>query len=164
MHILNKKFVWIGAGSATSSEFSFDDFDSVVLVEARREACDELNESFADNVKVKIKQACVSDRNEESEFFQCNVEELSALAKPAQLESLYPGVTVESTFDVDTIGIIDFFEDELLDGDMEVFIDTPATSCKLVRKLFESKFLDSITKLHVSIGTVPALYLSLIHI
>lgn len=158
MHVLNKKLVWIGAGSATSSEFSFDNFDSIILVDARKEACDELNESFADNVKVTIKQACISDRSEESKFFQCNVEELSALAKPGELKSLFPGVTVESSFDVDTIGIIDFLKEECVDECMELFIDTPATSCKLVRKLFEGEFWERVTKLHVSIGTVPALY------
>lgn len=158
MHVLNKTLVWIGAGSATSSEFSFDDFDSIVLVDARKEACDELNESFADNVKVTIKQACISDRSEESKFFQCNVEELSALAKPGELKSLFPGVTVESSFDVDTIGIIDFLKEECVDECTELFIDIPATSCKLVRKLFEDEFWERVTKLHVSIGTVPALY------
>ncbi len=158
MHVLNKKLVWIGAGSATSSEFSFDNFDSIVLVDARKEACDELNESFADNVKVTIKQACISDRSEESKFFQCNVEELSALAKPGELKSLFPGVTVESSFDVDTISIIDFLKEECVDECTELFIDTPATSCKLVRKLFEGEFWERVTKLHVSIGTVPALY------
>ena len=155
---MNKKLVWIGAGSATSSEFSFDNFDSIVLVDARKEACDELNESFADNVKVTIKQACISDRSEESKFFQCNVEELSALAKPGELKSLFPGVTVESSFDVDTISIIDFLKEECVDECTELFIDTPATSCKLVRKLFEGEFWERVTKLHVSIGTVPALY------
>lgn len=155
---MNKKLIWIGAGSATSSEINFDNFDSILLVEARKEACDELNENFADNVKVTIKQVCISDRNEELEFFQCNVEELSALAKPAELKSLYPGLTVSPSFDVDTIDIIDFLKEELVDECTELFIDTPATSCKLVRKLFESEFRDRITKLYVSIGTVPALY------
>lgn len=154
---MNKKFVWIGAGSATSPHFSFDDFDSIVLVEARKEACDELNEHFEDNVKVKTKQVCISERNGESAFFQCNVEELSALAKPALLKSLYPGLKVKS-YDVDTVSIIDFFKEEIVDGGIELFIDTPATSWVLVRELSKSKFLDSITKLHVSIGTVPALY------
>lgn len=154
---MDKKFVWIGAGSATNPHFSFDDFDSIVLVEARKEACDELNEHFKDNVKVKTKQVCITDRNGESEFFQCNVEELSALAKPAQLNSLYPGLKVKS-YDVDTVSITDFLKEEIVDGGIELFIDTPATSWVLVRELSKSKFLDSITKLHVSIGTVPALY------
>ena len=154
---MNKKFVWIGAGSATSPHFSFDDFDSIVLVEARKEACDELNEHFEDNAKVKTKQVCIADRNGESAFFQCNVEELSALAKPAKLTSLYPGLKVKS-YDVDTVSITDFLKEEIVDGGIELFIDIPATSWILVRELSKNKFLDSITKLHVSIGTVPALY------
>ena len=154
---MNKKFVWIGAGSATNPKIDFDDFGSIVIVEARKEACDELNEYFADNQKVTIKQACISDKSGESEFFLCNVEELSALSKPSQLTSLYPGLKVKS-YDVDTMSIIDLLKEESVEGDIELFIDTPATSWLLVRELFKSKFLDSITKLHVSIGTVPALY------
>ena len=154
---MNKKFVWIGAGSATNPKIDFDDFGSIVIVEARKEACDELNEYFADNQKVTIKQACISDKSGESEFFLCNVEELSALSKPSQLTSLYPGLKVKS-YDVDTMSIIDLLKEESVEGDIELFIDTPATSWLLVRELSKSKFLDSITKLHVSIGTVPALY------
>lgn len=154
---MNKKFVWIGAGAASYPKVNFDDFGSIVLVDARKEACDELNEHFKDNAKVTTKQVCISERNGESVFFQCNVEELSALAKPAQLKSLYPGLRVNS-YDVDTVSISDFLSEELLDGGIELFIDTPATSWLLVRELFKNKFLDSITKLHVSIGTVPALY------
>lgn len=154
---MNKKFVWIGAGAASYPKVNFDDFGSIVLVDARKEACDELNEHFKDNAKVTTKQVCISERNGESVFFQCNVEELSALAKPAQLKSLYPGLRVNS-YDVDTVSISDFLSEELLDGGIELFIDTPATSWLLVRELSKNKFLDSITKLHVSIGTVPALY------
>ncbi|WP_421132581.1 hypothetical protein [Alteromonas sp. A079] len=154
---MNKKFVWIGAGSASNPKVNFDDFDSIVLVDARKEACDELNEHFKDNAKVTTKQVCISERNGESVFFQCNVEELSALAKPAQLKSLYPGLKVKS-YDVDIVSIIDFLKGEIVDGGIELFIDTPATSLILVRELSKSKFLDNITKLRVSIGTVPALY------
>lgn len=149
--------MWIGAGSASYPKVNFDDFGSIVLVDARKEACDELNEHFKDNEKITTKQVCISEKNGESVFFQCNVEELSALAKPAQLKSLYPGLKVNS-YDVDTISISDFLRQELLDGGIELFIDTPATSWLLVRELSKNKFLDSITKLHVSIGTVPALY------
>lgn len=154
---MDKKFVWIGAGLATNPKFNFDNFDVIVLIDARKGACDELIEHFKDNEKVTTKQVCISEKNGESKFFHCNVEELSAIAKPAQLKSLYPGLKVNS-YDVDTVSISDFLKQEPLDGGIELFIDTPATSWLLVRELSKNNYLDSITKLHVSIGTVPALY------
>ena len=105
---MNKKFVWIGAGSASYPKVNFDDFGSIVLVDARKEACDELSEHFKDSAKVITKQVCISEKNGESVFFECNVEELSALAKPAQLKSLYPGLKVKGGFSYNSQNNLNF--------------------------------------------------------
>lgn len=155
---MTKKLVWIGAGSATNPKINFDDFNSIVLVDARKDACDELNQQFKDNVKIRTRQVCVSDVTGESKFFLCNVAELSALAEPTGLKTLYPGLQVESLSNIETLNIVDLIKEELVDGTIELFIDIPATACKLVRALSKSKLLEKILRVHISIGTAHALY------
>ncbi|WP_218310936.1 hypothetical protein [Alteromonas antoniana] len=149
----SKQLIWIGAGTATAPEFNFDNYASVTLIEAREAACRELSALFQHSENVTVKHCCVSVTGKESKFFTCNVEEFSALARPAELKTLYPGLKVEDSSELETVPIDELIEQETKYADLELFIDIPATAGELVRKLDGSGVLERVTKLHVTAGS-----------
>lgn len=148
----SKRLIWIGAGTATTPEFDFDNYVSVTLIEAREDACRELSALFRNSENVTVKHCCVSGTGEERKFFTCNVKEFSALALPADLKSLYPGLKVEAPLKIETISIDEIIEQEAEDLDLELFIDIPATAAEIIRKLYEGGIVERISKLYVTAG------------
>ena len=104
------KLLWIGAGTVLHDTSVFSAADSIVLVEAREDACSELKETYSQFENLEIKNAVVSPYGGVSTISHFNVEELLAQSDIADVKSIYPGLKLAEKEVVETIGLAQLAE------------------------------------------------------
>jgi chromosome segregation ATPase len=87
---------WLGAGNASCPTIEFNNYDKVVLVDARIEACNRLESLVSAHRNLCVVNACIGrDGEETSKFSIYNERNLSAKSKPTSLLELFPGLKLE---------------------------------------------------------------------
>ena len=152
-----QQLIWLGAGSATEPALNFAQYNKVILVEAREEACTILSQRFAE-ATIQVLPTLVANDTATLPFTRYSVAEFSAVTPITGLKSLFPGIKVKTQEDINAIAVTKIVEQAALTGDNNTLvIDIPDQAFTFVQALINSKQLSAFSTLYIPYGTT-ALY------
>ena len=151
MNTTNKQLVWLGAGYAEQPAFSFSDFDSVILVEARKECCDVLSNTYiSQNISVLNVAVGNQAAKEPASFIKYSLEEYSAYSEATGLRRLFPGIKALDKETIKCTSVRDIFSGlKLADFENSLIIEIPDQLTYILRELAESGLLSVFTTVTV---------------
>jgi hypothetical protein len=151
--IMNKNcntLIWLGAGSASNPNISFNQFERVIIVEARTKTKINQNSIAKANVNLEIYNKCLVAHNTNYETFNVyNVEELSSVDCPTGIFDLFPNLSRVSEEVVEFQFVTEFFESLTFDSNTtcELIIDIPDISVNFFRDIIDSQIFNKIKTL-----------------
>ena len=143
MNTTNKQLVWLGAGYAEQPVFNFSDFDNVLLVEARKECCDVLSDTYTSQ-NISVLNVAVGNQvaKEPTSFINYSLEEYSAYSEVTGLRRLFPGIKALNKEPTKCKPVKDIFSGlKLADFDNALIIEIPDQLTYILRELAESGLL-----------------------
>lgn len=153
-----EQLIWLGAGSATEPAGLIANANQVVLVEARKAACQQLSAQFSASAKVSVKQALLSRDGGEVNFTEYNLAEFSALSPLAGLSELFPGLTAVKSGVKPSITLSELLAPLNLSGSNNTLvIDIADLSLVLLQQLQAGGSLSHFNQLYLQ-GSKLALY------
>jgi len=144
---------WLGAGNASCPTIEFNNYDKVVLVDARIEACNRLESLVSAHRNLCVVNACIGrDGEETSKFSIYNERNLSAKSKPTSLLELFPGLKLEELESVKALCAKEILN-EVHPKDKNVLILELLDSCgSTLLELKETGLLHSFDQVFISCG------------
>ena len=158
MSIAINQLIWLGAGSATEPAGLIANANQVVLVEARKAACQQLSAQFSASAKVSVKQALLSRDGDEVNFTEYNLAEFSALSPLAGLSELFPGLTAVRSRPQPSLTLSQLLTPLALSGNNNTLVlDIADLSLAFLQQLQASGQLEKFNQLYLQ-GSKLALY------
>ncbi|MDP2597661.1 hypothetical protein [Alteromonas stellipolaris] len=153
MHQKISCLYWLGAGNASCPTIEFNNYNKVVLVDARIEACNRLESLVSAHRNLCVVNACIErDGEETSEFSIYNERSLSAKSKPTSLLELFPGLKLEELVSVKALSAKEILN-EVNPKDKNVLILELLDSCgSTLLELKETGLLHSFEQVFISCG------------
>ena len=153
MHQKISCLYWLGAGNASCPTIEFNNYDKVVLVDARIEACNRLESLVSAHRNLCVVNACIGrDGEETSKFSIYNERNLSAKSKPTSLLELFPGLKLEELESVKALCAKEILN-EVHPKDKNVLILELLDSCgSTLLELKETGLLHSFDQVFISCG------------
>ena len=153
-----EQLIWLGAGSAHEPAGLIAKAKQVVLVEARKAACQQLTAQFSGLPKVSVKQALLSSDGGEVNFSEYNLAEFSALSPLAGLSELFPGLSAVKSAVQPSVSLSDIIAPLNLTGSNNTLvIDIVDLSLVLLQQLAAQAKLNHFNQLYLQ-GSNIALY------
>jgi len=144
---------WLGAGNASCPAIEFNNYNKVVLVDARIEACNRLESLVSAHRNLFVVNACIGrDGEETSKFSIYNERSLSAKSKPTSLLELFPGLKLEELVSVKALSAKEILN-EVHPKDKNVLILELLDSCgSTLLELKETGLLHSFDQVFIRCG------------
>ena len=153
-----EQLIWLGAGSATEPAGLIANANQVLLVEARKAACQQLTAQFSANSKVSVKQAVISLDGGEVNFTEYNLAEFSALSPLTGLTELFPGLTAVKSRPQPSLTLSELLTPLALSGNNNTLVlDIADLNLALLKQLQASGQLERFNQLYLQ-GSNLALY------
>ena len=153
-----EQLIWLGAGSATEPAGLIANANQVLLVEARKAACQQLTAQFSANSKVSVKQAVISLDGGEVNFTEYNLAEFSALSPLTGLTELFPGLTAVKSRPQPSLTLSELLTPLALSGNNNTLVlDIADLNLALLKQLQASGQLEKFNQLYLQ-GSSIALY------
>ena len=153
MHQKISCLYWLGAGNASCPAIEFNNYNKVVLVDARIEACNRLESLVSAHRNLFVVNACIGrDGEETSKFSIYNERSLSAKSKPTSLLELFPGLKLEELVSVKALSAKEILN-EVHPKDKNVLILELLDSCgSTLLELKETGLLHSFDQVFIRCG------------
>ena len=153
---MNKKLLWLGCGEGNQSPEKTEDYEHCYFFEARQEALTNIRDKFEGSVE--LVNAAVSVSGDSNNLEISSIEELSSLKVPTGLKTLFPGLFVEETREVESISISDCLSLCDVSGhDNTLIVDLPCIAGEIIEFLIQTGDIELFSCIYVSSG-IEALY------
>jgi chromosome segregation ATPase len=148
MAVQSRLLLWLGAGQANLSLVELNSFDSIVLVEARKEECVALEKQFKSTPNVQIVHALIDLTTRELNFNRRSLAEFSSIADATGILELFPSLTTIKVDLVTSLAIGELIESVTAGAsDITLVIDLPDLNADLLSAILEHQNLKNMYEL-----------------
>ncbi|WP_394222837.1 hypothetical protein [Alteromonas gracilis] len=153
---MNKKLLWLGCGEANHLPEKTQDYEHCYFFEARQEALNNISGKFDGSVELVNAAVSVSGISNNLEIY--SIEELSSLKMPTGLKTLFPGLVVEETREVEGISLSDCLSlCEVSGHENTLIVDLPCIAGEIIESLIHTRAIELFSCIYVSSG-IETLY------
>ncbi|MBR9897453.1 MAG: FkbM family methyltransferase [Gammaproteobacteria bacterium] len=133
----NKRLLWLGAGHAVEPVYDFDEYENVILIEAREDACTVLREKLKSK-RVNILNRLIYVGKRPSFLNVFNISDYSSTREPTVLKKWFPSLSLVAKQPVDSLSVEELMRS--IDADFsttknELVIDTPDIAYEFIEEL-----------------------------
>jgi hypothetical protein len=142
--------IWLGAGTATNPSILFDEFERVIVIEARPEIKIEPDTLKPFVPKIEIHRVCLVSQDSNFKTFNVyNVEEVSSVNKPTGIYELYPNILKTAEETVEFEFVTEFLNDITFDKNTSVklVVDIPDVSVSFLSDIIDSQVFDKVKQI-----------------
>lgn len=131
---INTLTVVLGAGESCNCDLSNSNHH-YVLIDARSDAIDSLNEQYGSNAQITTRQACVTPESGRASFYHYSLPEFSSTLKSAELTRYLPGLTVTGNEFVSGITLSQLVSDLPHAKVLQLALELPGQELALLQSL-----------------------------
>jgi hypothetical protein len=143
--------LWLGAGKANLSLVDFENYNSIVLVEAREDACIALEQQFISANNVQIVHALIDLTGRDVKFSRRSLGEFSTMAITADILDIFPSLTSISTELTLSTAIFDLLESIGTAAELTLVLDILDINLQLLTRLSDNQRLVNVYEIIIPI-------------
>jgi hypothetical protein len=151
MTVKSNTLLWIGAGKANLSLVEFENYNSIVLVEAREDACIALEQQFISANNVQIVHALIDLIGRDVKFSRRSLGEFSTMAITADILDIFPSLTSISTEPTLSTAIFDLLESIEAAAELTLVLDILDINLQLLTRLSDNQRLVNVYEIIIPI-------------
>jgi len=145
--------IWLGAGTASYPEQLLNLAEAATLVEARENACVQLQYKVQENAKVY--NSLITADNNSIIFNEYNLADYSGINKPTKLNELFPGLRTIKSDTRQSVSVVSFINDlNLQDNNNALVIDIIDINISLLKSLQEAGLLHLFKNIQIQAGLI----------
>jgi hypothetical protein len=151
MTVKSNTLLWLGAGKANISLVEFENYNSIVLVEAREDACIALEQQFISANNVQIVHALIDLTGRDVKFSRRSLGEFSTMAITADILDIFPSLTSISTELTLSTAIFDLLESIGTAAELTLVLDILDINLQLLTRLSDNQRLVNVYEIIIPI-------------
>lgn len=137
---MEKLTIVVGAGEDYSCRFD-NEQHHYFLIDARREAVERLQQTYADEPRVQIKQALISGKAHLITFYRYSLPEFSSTLKPDALTHLLPGLAIKGDEEVRAESLAELISEAAGAKFIELTLNVPGQELSMLSSLSSETLL-----------------------
>lgn len=137
---IKKLTIVVGAGDDYSCRFD-NEQHHYLLIDARREAVERLQQTYADEPRVQIKQALISGKAHLITFYRYSLPEFSSTLKPDTLTQLLPGLAIKGDEEVSAESLAELISEAAGAKFIELILNVPGQELSMLSSLSSETLL-----------------------